>query len=296
MGKPMTADPTMPDARLAWPVAAQLGEGPLWLGDALWFCDIEGCALHRYTPATGARDRFPMPGRASFVVPAVGGGLLVGTELTLRRVGIDGAPGDVVASVGGPDNCRTNDAVVDPRGRLWFGTMDLAQRAPIGQVHVHDAGGLRAVGGHAAITNGPAVSPDGTRLYHVDTLAGLVWAFDIGTREQLVDGTVFARIDPADGSPDGVAVDAEGCVWVALWGGWSVRRYSPRGELLSRVALPCAQVTKIAFGGADLRTAYVTTARTGLDDAALRAQPDAGGLFSFTGPAPGLPAFAAQLP
>jgi sugar lactone lactonase YvrE len=296
MGKPMTVDPTMPETRLAWPVAAQLGEGPLWLDGALWFCDIEGRALHRYTPATGARDSFPMPGRASFVVPAAGGGLLVGMELALRRVGTDGAPGGVVASVGGPDNCRTNDAVVDPRGRLWFGTMDLAQRAPIGQVYVHDAGGLRAVGGHAAITNGPAASPDGTRLYHVDTLGGLVWAFDIGAREQLVDGTVFARIDPADGSPDGVTVDAEGCVWVALWGGWSVRRYSPDGELLSRVALPCAQVTKIAFGGADLRTAYVTTARTGLDDAALRAQPDAGGLFSFTAPAPGLPAYAAQLP
>jgi sugar lactone lactonase YvrE len=296
MGKPMTAATTTSDARLAWPVAAQLGEGPLWHGDALWFCDIEGRALHRYAPATDARDTFAMPGRPSFVVPAADGGLLAGIDATLRRVGLDGRPGAVVAEIGGPPNCRTNDAVVDPRGRLWFGTMDLAQRAPIGQVHVHDARGLRAVGGHAPITNGPAVSPDGTRLYHVDTLAGIVWAFDIGARETLEDGTVFARIARADGSPDGVTVDAEGCVWVALWGGWSVRRYSPAGELLARVALPCAQVTKIAFGGADLRTAYVTSARTGLDDDALRAQPDAGGLFAFTAPAPGLPAVAAHLP
>ena len=293
----MTAETSIA-ARLVWPVAAQLGEGPLWHRDsgALWFCDIEGRALHRYTPATGARARFAMPGRASFVVPAADGGLLAGMELTLRRVALDGTPGEVVAQVGGPPGCRTNDASVDRRGRLWFGTMDLAQRDAIGQVHVHDARGLRAVGGHAAITNGPAARPDGTRLYHVDTLGGLVWCFDIDAREVLSDGTVFARIDPADGTPDGVTVDAEGCVWVALWGGWSVRRYSPSGELLQSVAIPCAQVTKIAFGGDDLRTAYVTTARAGLDDAALRGQPDAGGLFAFDAPAPGLPAVAAQLP
>jgi sugar lactone lactonase YvrE len=151
------------------------------------------------------------------------------------------------------------------------------------------------VGGHCAITNGPAVSPDGGTLYHVDTLGGIVWAFDIATRDRLEGGREFLRFDASRETPDGVTVDSEGCVWVAVWGGWCVRRYSARGALLLEVALPCAQVTKVAFGGDGLRTAYVTTARTGLDDDALRAQPLAGALFEFDAPAPGLPLPAVRL-
>lgn len=287
----------VPAVRVAWPLGAALGEGPVWRADqgALWFVDIEGRRLHRHVPATGACDGIAMHGRPSFVVPAAGGGMVVGMELQLVHVDDAGAPRAVLAEVGGDRHCRTNDATVDPRGRLWFGTMDDAQRAPTGQVHVYDGARVRAAGGHCAITNGPAVSPDGGTLYHVDTLGGTVTAFDIRDRDVLADGRPFARIDPADGTPDGVTVDAEGCVWVALWGGWQVRRYSPDGALLARVAFPCAQVTKIAFGGADLRTAYVTTARTGLSETALRDQPLAGALFAFDAPAPGLPLPAVRL-
>jgi len=99
---------------------------------------------------------------------------------------------------------------------------------------------------------------------------------------------VFVRIEEGGGWPDGTTVDREGCVWVALWGGWGVRRYSPEGKLLSTVRLPCAQVTKIAFGGPDLRTAYITTAWKGLTQQEREAQPFAGDLFSFEAPAPGL--------
>ena len=147
---------------------------------------------------------------------------------------------------------------------------------------------MRPVGGHCPITNGPAVSPDGGTLYHVDTLGGSIQAFDIRSRDTLKDGRVFAAIDPADGTPDGVTVDSEGCIWVALWGGWALRRYAADGNLLATVPIPCAQVTKLAFGGEDLRTAYVTTARTGLSETDLCEQPLAGALFAFEAPAPGL--------
>ena len=129
----------------------------------------------------------------------------------------------------------------------------------------------------------------------MDTLAGLVWAFDISTRDTLDDGHIFARINPADGFPDGVTIDSEGCLWVALWGGWAVRRYSPAGELLASIAMPCSQVTKIAFGGSDLRTAFVTSARIGLSADELLQQPDAGGLFTFRAPASGLPSNLVRL-
>ncbi len=285
-----------PQVRLAWALAAQLGEGPAWIGHerALWFVDIEGRRLHRFDPATGAGRDFPMPGRCSFVLPSDDGALVVGMELALHRV-VDGGLAGRIAEVGGNPRCRTNDATVDPRGRLWFGTMDLGQQAPIGQVQVFDRGALRAVGGQCAITNGPAISPDGGVLYHVDTLGGIVWEFDISAHEALVGGREFVRIAPGDGYPDGVTVDAQGCVWVALWGGWCVRRYAPGGELLLEVPMPCAQVTKLAFGGDGLRTAFVTTARTGLDAGALRAQPLAGALFAFDAPAPGLPMPAVAL-
>lgn len=287
------ATPGASGARLVWPLQAQLGEGPIWLpaSDSLWFVDIEGCRLHHYHPASDTRESFRMPGRVSFVVPCDDGALLAGIELELHHI-VDGKSADCLATVGGNPHCRTNDATVDPQGRLWFGTMDLAKRESIGQVHVFDGRTMRAVGGACPITNGPALSPDGGMLYHVDTLGGTVWAFDIRNSDALVDGRVLIRIASVDGTPDGVTVDSQGCVWVALWGGWAVRRYSPDGELLLEVPIPCAQVTKVAFGGDDLRTAYVTTARTGLSDGELLGQPDAGGVFEFDAPAPGIAPYA----
>lgn len=276
--------------RLAWALRASLGEGPVWLDDerALWFVDIEGRWLHRYDPRDGRRLSYAAPGRPSFVVPAGDGSLLVGIERQLWKFR-EGAFVAPVAEVPAPPGTRTNDGVVDARGRLWFGTMDDAKSAPIGQVHRFEAGVVHAAGGHARITNGPATSPDGRVLYHVDTRGGRVWAFDIATRDSLVDGEVFATIDPADGTPDGVTVDAEGGVWVAIWGGWCVRRYSAGGSLLATVPVPASQVTKIAFGGDDLRTAFVTTARETLDEVQLREEPEAGGLFAFEAPVAGLP-------
>jgi sugar lactone lactonase YvrE len=139
------------------------------------------------------------------------------------------------------------------------------------------------------ITNGPATSPDGRTLYHTDTLKKLIYAFDVSAAGELSNRRVFAAIEDGAGHPDGTAVDADGCVWIALFGGWGVRRYSPGGQLLETVALPVANVTKIAFGGDDLRTAYATTARKGLSAAELAAQPRAGDLFAFRVDTPGLP-------
>jgi D-xylonolactonase len=220
-------------------------------------------------------------------VPRAEGGLLVGTGHALRP--FDGAAlGAPIVTIDMPAHNRTNDATVDSSGRLWFGTMDDEEARASGAVHIVDEAGLRVVGGACTITNGPAISPDGHHLYHVDTLDGTIWRFDIRDDTELSDGVVFATIAKQDGSPDGVTIDSEGCLWVALWGGWGVRRYAPDGALLATVGVPCANVTKIAFGGPDLRTAYVTTARVGVSDADLTSQPLAGGLFAFDAPAPGV--------
>jgi sugar lactone lactonase YvrE len=118
-------------------------------------------------------------------------------------------------------------------------------------------------------------------------LAGVVHAIPVAVDGTTGEAREFVRIDPAHGNPDGVTVDSAGNVWVGLWGGWCARCYAPDGSLRREVRLPTANVTKVALGGADLKTAYVTTASIGLADAALAAQPEAGGLFAFEVDVPG---------
>jgi xylono-1,5-lactonase len=213
---------------------------------------------------------------------------LVGSENEVLR--FDGeAIGHPVATVDMPDFNRTNDATVDAAGRLWFGTMDDRQQAPTGMLYCLDRGTLIASDWTAVVTNGPAFSCGGQFLYHVDSGERTVWRIPAENATVASAGDVFIRIADADGYPDGVVVDSEDCIWVALWDGWGVRRYAPDGTLLMHIDIPCARVTKIAFGGPDLMTAFVTTARFGIDQDALADQPLAGSLFAFTAPAPGRP-------
>ncbi len=168
--------------------------------------------------------------------------------------------------------------------------MDDTERAPTGALYSFAGGALRRHDDGIAITNGPAVSPDGRTLYHTDTLAREIHAFTLTGDGSLVDKRLFISLQACPGWPDGTCVDAEGCLWIAFFAGWSLRRYAPDGRLLATLPLPCANVTKLAFGDADLRTAYVTTARQGLDARELAEQPLAGGVFAFAAPVAGLAA------
>ena len=275
--------------RLVWPLGALLGEGPAWFGDeqALRFVDIKGGKLHRYEPGTGARQTLDIGGQPSFVVAAEDGGLIVGSGSEVLTLARDGTPGGIIATLQQPAHNRINDATVDPLGRLWLGTMDDDEQQPSGALWCLDKGQLHCIGGEAVVTNGPAVSSDGRTLYHVDSGARTIWRFVIGDGPSITAREVFLQLTEADGHPDGVVLDAEDCLWVALWDGWGVRRYAADGRLLLHIDFPCARVTKIAFGGPELRTAYITTARVGLDAAALAAQPLAGGLFTFDAPVVG---------
>lgn len=269
--------------RLVWPVAAELGEGPVWLDDeqALAFVDIKGGKVHFYTPATQAKLSVTLGGRPSFVLPFATGGLCVGNLDGLHILEGDELS-DAFISVPMPDHNRTNDATVDSAGRLWFGTMDDEELRPTGAVYSLDRGELIHHGGDAVVTNGPAIDADASTLYRVDSGERTIWRHPILPDGRLGDaGPPFLRFEEADGYPDGIAVDEEHCLWVAMWDGWAVRRFSPKGELLAVVDFPCARVTKIAFGGPDRRIAFATTARTGLSARQLEEQPLAGGLFAF---------------
>lgn len=276
-----------------WELGAELGEGPIWVDRdrALWFVDIKKQEIHRFDPANGARHSWTAPEQVGFVLPAERGGFVVGLQSGLHHFdetsGIFSLIVEVDADI--PTN-RLNDGVVDPQGRLWFGTMDNGERDKSGAFYCFADGRLTRTHIDAiAITNGPAVSPDGQLLYVVDTLRGTIEVADIGRDGSLGERRRFVRIDPAGGHPDGPTIDSEGCLWISLYAGWEARRYSPAGELLERVRFPVANITKLAFGGDDLRTAYATTARQLLSAEVIAKQPRIGDLFAFRVAVPGLP-------
>ena len=295
-----------------WDLKATLGEGPVWSAHdgAVWFVDIKQSQVHRYDAATGAHRSYAAPDPCGFLAPKQGGGFIVGCKSGLYD--FDPLSGDfafrAAIEPGFPDN-RLNDGYVDHQGRLWFGSMHDPEERPTGKLYRLDARGLKLMDDDYVITNGPAVSPDGKTLYHNDTLKKIIYAFDLSPDGEISGKRVFARLDAdesadvssapcylhemetrkahGDGYMDGPVVDSAGNVWNALFFGWGVNCYAPDGRLLRKVRFPVSNVTKIAFGGPDLKTVYATTAAKGLSADDLKAQPLAGGLFRFDADIPG---------
>ncbi len=275
-----------------WALGAELGEGPVWSAHerALWFVDIKKKQVHRFDAQTDAGRSWTAPAQPGFLAPLPSGDFIAGLKTGLYT--FDPATGSFslrhLVEPDKPDN-RLNDGCVDAQGHLWFGSMDDGEQMPSGSLYRLEQSGPRAADSDYVITNGPAFSPDGATLYHTDTLGKTIYAFDCGENGALSGKRVFVTIEDGAGYPDGPTVDSEGCLWTGLFAGWSARRYSPKGELLSEIRFPCANITKIAFGGPDLRTAYATTAWKGMNAEQRAAQPLAGGLFRFTVDVPGLP-------
>jgi len=273
-----------------WSVAATLGEGPVWWDGALWFTDIKQRKIHRFDPA-GEVQSWPALSPVGFLAPRRGGHFIAGTKAGLYDFDPRSGGFSLIRTVE-PDvpGNRLNDGAVDAQGRLWFGSMDDDERCATGKLYCLEDGVLTVMDAGYVITNGPAFSPDGATLYHTDTLEKVIYAFDLGA--PLRSKRVFVRIEEGAGYPDGCVVDAQGCLWTGLFGGWAARRYSPQGALLQTVTFPVANVTKLAFGGEGLTTVYATTAAKGLTPQEVAAQPLAGGLFRFESDVPGLPQHA----
>ncbi|WP_206366430.1 SMP-30/gluconolactonase/LRE family protein [Sphingomonas gei] len=274
-----------------WQLGAPLGEGPVWVerDQALWFVDIKSHKIHRFDPANGATRSWDAPGQIGFILPIASGGFVAGLQTGLSKFDErDGSFTHICAPEPGKPGNRLNDATVDANGRLWFGSMDDSEEDITGAIYRLGADGhCVATSPLVAITNGPAVSPDGKTLYHVDTLVGVIYACDIDADGMLANRREFVRIPNAEGHPDGPTVDSEGCVWVGLYNGWGVRRYSAAGELLEEVRFPVSAITKIAFGGPDLKTVFATTANKHIAPADLAKEPHAGDLFRFEVSVPG---------
>ena len=282
------------EPRPVWELEAELGEGPVWVerDQALWFVDIKKQQICRYDPKDGSRRSWVSPEQIGFILPAKGGGFVAGLQSGLYHFDERNGTFRLIVEVEpeAPTN-RINDGVSDASGRLWFGTMDNGERKKSGAFYCfHDGHLTRTKLDGIAITNGPAVSPDGKLLYCVDTLKGTIDVADIRDDGSLGNLRLFVRIDPREGHPDGPTIDSNGYLWISLYSGWGARRYAPTGELVETVRFPVANITKIAFGGEDLRTAFATTARQLLSAADIAKQPLAGALFEFIANVPGAPA------
>ena len=281
-------------------VTAALGEGPYWVpeDDCLLWVDIEGAQLHRtYFPAKETVTDSPGPVSAAF--PAVGGGILIagGAALTLLFPAERGGQwvARTIADTPARDGIRFNDAGVDPAGRVWVGSMHVTEAEPVGELYRLDPGGrLNPVVKNVTVSNGLGWSPDGSRLYYADTPLRRVDVFDYdpATGEAFARRT-FADLSAAEGVPDGLTVDADGCVWVAMWGGSALRRFTPEGEPDAVLPVPVSQPTSCAFGGPGMSDLYVTSASVGLTDAELKAQPLAGRLLRLHPGPVGLPSTTA---
>ena len=276
----------------AWPAEAELGEGPTWIAgeQALYWLDIKRAEIHRFHPESGQRRSWPSSRVVSCLIPRRAGGFVVGTPDGFGVLDLDSGEFDPIVYPE-PDrvNNRMNDGKCDPMGRIWAGSMDDGESEPTGALYRLDSdGGVTRVDDGYVITNGPAFSPDGGTLYHTDTLARMIYAFDLADTGEIARKREFVRIPEDAGYPDGMTTDVEGGVWVAHFGGSRVTRFFPDGRVDRVVLLPCSNVTSCAFGGADLDVLWITTARKGLTEEELASQPLAGGLFRVVGDVPGM--------
>lgn len=273
--------------------AAELGEGPGWdaeRGRLIWV-DILGGRVHEHLPGDPAADRsWPVGEHVGAAVPTPGPELLVALPDGISVLASDGGVTPLrQVEADRPDN-RMNDAKCDPQGRLWAGTMPYVSTPGAAALYRMDTDGTvtRALGG-ISLSNGMGWSADGGTMYHIDSPTQRVDQFDFDPRTGCIRRRrVAVSIDPADGLPDGMTVDDEGYLWVALFGGGQVRRYAPDGRLDTVVRCPASQVTACAFGGRDRDVLYVTCGTYALDEEARAAQPYAGALLAVrpgvTGP------------
>ena len=262
-------------------VRAILGEGPVWVEreQALYWVDINGRKIFRLRD--GMTEDWETPLKIGSIWPRAQGGFVAGTEDGLAFTG-DFRSFDLFANPDEelPDN-RFNDGKADRQGRFWAGTMDNNERKASGTLYRLDPDrSLRAIDTGYHVTNGPAFSPDGRTMYHNDSARQLTYAFDIDAAGNATNRRTFIQFGKGEGFPDGMTVDAEGCLWIAFWDGWCLRRYSPAAERLAELAMPVQRPTSCAFGGKRLETLYISSARRDLEGTELDRQPLAGGLFA----------------
>lgn len=280
----MTAPEPIPGASFV------LGEGPRWFDGALWGVDISSCVVWRHCESNW--QRWTLPTMVGCLAPTADGQLILGCADGFFRFDPSLGSRHLIADPDPRAQIRFNDGAVDPAGRLIAGTMPITGPEDAGALFaLAPDGGVRTLLTGIAISNGIDWNNAGNQMYYIDSPTRRLDVIDydhtsglLGERRPLVDWGDVPEV------PDGLTVDAEGNVWVAFWGGSRIEvRDGSDGRLLETYPIPVEQVTAIAFGGDDLMTCYVTTAKEGLGKTALAEQPLAGSVFAFRPGATGRP-------
>lgn len=282
---------TAPNAQLVLDCACNLGEGPVWHADALWFVDIYAGALHRYDPKTDEHESRPVAqhlgGVLSAAIPCTDGHWLLALSGGFALLDWENTRVEPLVALPEPHpNNRLNDAKADPSGRVWAGTMNNAMERDKAILYRldHDHTITEQVD-PVSLSNGLAWSADGKKMYYIDTPTKRVDVFDFDARAPephapAINRRVLHELGQFDGSPDGMTIDTEGNLWVALWGGSRVVHiHGTTGNEIGEIKIPASQVTSCCFGGAELKDLYITTAAGGLNDEQKAKQPHAGGIF-----------------
>ena len=284
----------LPSVDCIWPAETILGEAPAWCPKerVVYWVDIDGRTILRFDPESGDRRVFAQDRQFGCIVKRADGGFIAGTDGGLVYLDSDLKSSHVFATpeAGFPNN-RFNDGKCDRRGRFWVGSTDMNETEPNGALYrVNGTGDVLRMLSGVIVSNGLGWSPDDKIMYFTDSGHGAIYALDFDADSGEIDNRrVFARVAPKDGMPDGLAVDAQGFVWSAHWGGWRITRYDPDGRIDRIIDLPVPQVTSLAFGGDNLDQMFVTTARLGLTADQLKEAPLSGGLFRVDAGVAGLP-------
>ncbi|MFD3001140.1 SMP-30/gluconolactonase/LRE family protein [Pontibacter toksunensis] len=281
--------------KLVLDAKAKLGEGAIWhpTEKKLYWVDIEAAELHFYDPATKKDTRYPVVGKVGTVVPVKGGGVLLAVQNSIYKMNTGTGKLTLVMQPVNDALVRFNDGKADPVGRFWVGTMAYDTKAGAAALYCMDKDkSFHQVINNITISNGIAWSSDKKTMYYVDTPTLAVQAFDYEERTgRISNGRIAFRMPASmEGSPDGMTIDAEDKLWIALWGGSAILRADPAtGEVLARVEVPALNVTSLAFGGSNLKTLYITTAREWLTPEQLEQHPNSGGIFCFKPCVQGVP-------
>lgn len=272
---------------------ASCGEGLLWDPEraCLWWVDIAGEILHRYDPLTARSATWNMPCLISATALRHDGALLIATA---RGIGLYDTQSDDLAILANPEpdkpGNRLNDMITGPDGSLWVGSMSEGAKGETGALYRFGPAGRTVEMTGTTISNGMGWSPDQATLYFIDSAPGILYAARQGAWH------VIRRFDEETGKPDGMTVDADGTLWIAICDRGQVIGMTPEGNIVERIDMPCQIVTNCAFGGDDLKTLYVTTGTFSMTKAEKAANPVAGGLFAVQMDVPGLPPFKARWP
>ena len=273
-----------------------LGEGPFWDEDLqkLWYIDglqenLYGADLHLFDPVSKEEKSWHIERALGHAIPTKDGRMLLGLQDGLYLFSQDAWKYEEVSDIEREiDNNRINDGKCDSHGRLWFGSMSRTANMPGREFEITGSfysmtpdRKIRKWFDGVGISNGIAWTADEKKMYYVDTTPGEIYSFDFDAEKgEISNRKKIIRIDPSEGSPDGMTIDAEGMLWIAHFGGWRVSRWDPAtGTKLSEIMLPVKQVTCPSFGGPDYEDLYITTASIGLTEQERKEQPLAGSTF-----------------